>query len=259
LEESYPVVSQNEEDRESTQCLLEWLKGQDTSHCIWLACQFQKWADQILTMRETSAAIAEANANLPKKQPTVVIAMGNGSPGITSSLLRNPGSGILWVKKLSNATLQYINAKPFFTKNHQINLETMSDTFTSVILNQNLLNMLSLKPPTREKILTPEFKQIFNNILVRTWMNWWTSVFTKRDGSNSVLMTSDHTQIDDVDMMSEFIIFNSVSGKLTPYLSYFWSEKWIEGDQIYSCTYVVIGVKISKGMGKDQKPFSWIY
>jgi hypothetical protein len=193
LEESYPVVSQNEEDRESTKCLFEWLKGQDTSHCNWLACQFQKWADQILTMRETSAAIADANANLPKKQPTVVIAIDNGSPSISSSLLRNPRSGILWVKKLSNATLQYINAKPFFTKNHQINLETMSDTFTSVILNENLLNMLSLKPPTREKILTPEFKQIFNNILVRTWMNWWTSVFTKRDGSNSVLMTSDHT------------------------------------------------------------------
>jgi hypothetical protein len=173
---------------------------------------FQKWADQILTMRESSAAIADANASLPKKQPTVAITVPQGSPGITSSLLRNPRSGILWVKKLSNATLQYINAKPFFTKNQQINLNTMTDKFTSVILNQNLVNMLSLKPPTDSQIATPEVKQIFNNILVRTWMNWWTNVFTKRDGSNSILKTHDHTHIDDVDMMSEFIIYNSVSG-----------------------------------------------
>ena len=135
----------------------------------------------------------------------------------------------------------------------------MTDKFTSVILNQNLLNMLSLKSAPSTQPSTPEFKQIFDNILVRTWMNWWTNVFTNKNTTSNILKTHDNTQIDDVDMMSEFIVYNKVSGKLTPCLSYFWNEKWIEGDQIFSCTYVVIGVKISKGVGKDQKPFSWIY
>ena len=123
-----------------------------------------------------------------------------------------PSSGIQWIKKLSNTTIQFIGTKAYFTRRHEFNFTTNKEKLKSVQVNDKLLNVLSINLRDHE-VTGTDLRNIFNNILLRSWVNWWTSVFNKRNYSDSVMMSPDGFCVDNVDMISEFIILNSLVGK----------------------------------------------
>ncbi|MFT5104321.1 MAG: hypothetical protein ACI86C_001985 [Candidatus Latescibacterota bacterium] len=227
---------------------------------------FKKWSDVILRNRgcsdqaktiqdRKSIAMKITESAAHAKKSDIVAA---GFSGM-NEIPRGQSNGAHWIKRLSKSTHMFINTKGFFTKNRYLCFKTNTDKVNGMVFNELFLNMLSIKYPDDKKLNKSDMKYIMCHVSTRTWMNFWTATFNRTQTSGFRLVGRDGEKIDDVEFIHEIIIKNSITKKLTSAMAYCWNERWIEGDAMHSCTYVVCDVKTAKVMGSDGKGMACIY